>query len=99
MYGITKQWSDQLRTYSNGSVDENGFLAYSHEGLFPEYNTERLPLANPPPPAEHEQFVKRHELAKVSRFFSKFLHFLTKINNDAGCLLIYMKVYFINPSD
>ncbi|XP_074037846.1 dual oxidase 1 [Leptinotarsa decemlineata] len=68
-YGITKQWSDQLRTYSNGTIDERGRLASSHDGLFPEYNTARLPMANPPPPIYHERFVRAHETAKVDRFF------------------------------
>lgn len=70
MYGITKQWSDQLRTYSNGSIDVNGKLAFSHGGLFPEYNTHRLPMANPPPPFYHAEYIEKHEIAKVSRFFS-----------------------------
>ncbi|KAK4871803.1 hypothetical protein RN001_015927 [Aquatica leii] len=69
MYGITKQWADSLRTYSNGTVDPDGLLAYSHDGLFPEYNTDRLPLANPPPPFHHAEFIQKHELAPVSRFF------------------------------
>ncbi|XP_057662401.1 dual oxidase 2-like [Diorhabda carinulata] len=68
-YGISKQWSDQLRTYSNGTKDPNGLLASSHDGLFPEYNTDRLPMANPPPPFYHGHYVKNHETAKVSRFF------------------------------
>lgn len=70
-YGITKQWSDQLRTYKNGTIDPDGRLAFSHDGLFPEENTDRLPMANPPPPFNHSEFIKKHELAKVSRFFSK----------------------------
>ncbi|KAI4457597.1 oxidase/peroxidase [Holotrichia oblita] len=68
-YGTTKQWADRLRTYSNGTVDPDGKLAYSHDGLFPEYNTERLPLANPPPPFHHHKWIEEHETAKVSRFF------------------------------
>lgn len=72
MYGVTKQWADQLRKYKNGTVDPDGKLAYSHDGLFPEYNDERLPLANPPPPFYHGHFIKEHETAKVSRFFSKY---------------------------
>lgn len=71
MYGVTKQWSDRLRTYSNGTLDPNGMLASSHDGLFPEYNTDRLPMANPPPPFYHGDWIKMHETAKVSRFFSK----------------------------
>ncbi|KAK9695605.1 Ferric reductase like transmembrane component [Popillia japonica] len=68
-YGTTKQWADRLRTYANGTVDPDGKLAYSHGGLFPEYNTERLPLANPPPPFHHSEWIQQHETAKVSRFF------------------------------
>ncbi|KAL3290150.1 hypothetical protein HHI36_023514 [Cryptolaemus montrouzieri] len=68
-YGITKQWADQLRTYENGTVDANGLLASSHDGLFPAYNTQRLPMANPPPPFYHAHYTQTHETAKVSRFF------------------------------
>ncbi|XP_044256242.1 dual oxidase 2-like [Tribolium madens] len=68
-YGITKQWADQLRTYENGTIDPDGCLASSHDGLFPAYNTDRLPMANPPPPIYHSMFIKSHETAKVSRFF------------------------------
>lgn len=71
MYGTSRAWADQLRTYSNGTMDPNGLLATSHNGLFPEYNTVRLPMANPPPPTLHEEFVKKHELLPVNRFFSK----------------------------
>lgn len=70
MYGITKQWSDELRTFSNGSIDGDGKLAYSYGGRFPELNTNRLPMANPPPPFYHAEMVKEHQLLKVSRFFS-----------------------------
>ncbi|KAJ8953259.1 hypothetical protein NQ318_015841 [Aromia moschata] len=69
MYGITKQWSDQLRTYKNGTLDPNGKLASSHNGLFPEYNDDRLPMANPPPPAYHGHYTNVHETANVKRFF------------------------------
>uniref|UniRef100_A0A1Y1KGZ7 NAD(P)H oxidase (H2O2-forming) n=1 Tax=Photinus pyralis TaxID=7054 RepID=A0A1Y1KGZ7_PHOPY len=90
MYGITKQWADRLRTYSNGTMDPDGLLAYSHEGLFPEYNTDRLPLANPPPPFHHAEFVQRHELARISRFF--------KLGNPRGnentFLLTYGVLWF-----
>jgi hypothetical protein len=70
-YGISKQWADQLRTYENGTIDPDGRLAYSHDKLFPAYNKERLPMANPPPPFYHSMFVKSHETLPVSRFFSK----------------------------
>lgn len=73
MYGTTKLWSDQLRTYKNGTMDPDGRLAFSHEGLFPEYNTHRLPMANPPPPFYHGHYTKMHETAKVERFFSRFI--------------------------
>ncbi|CAH0562068.1 unnamed protein product [Brassicogethes aeneus] len=68
-YGITKQWSDQLRTYANGTLDQNGKLASSHNGLFPEYNNQSLPMANPPPPTNHDIYVKQHETDSVKRFF------------------------------
>lgn len=70
MYGITKQWADELRTYANGTIDKDGRLASTDDGRFPDYNTHRLPMANPPPPFYHHQLVKQHELHKVSRFFS-----------------------------
>ncbi|GLV42469.1 Dual oxidase [Carabus blaptoides fortunei] len=69
IYGTTKAWSDYLRKYANGEVDPNGLLASSHDGLFPEYNTARLPMANPPPPFYHHKQATGHELHKVSRFF------------------------------
>ncbi|KRT80163.1 peroxidase, partial [Oryctes borbonicus] len=68
-YGVTKQWADRLRTYENGTIDPDGKLAYSHGGLFPEYNKDRLPMANPPPPFHHKIWIDRHETALVSRFF------------------------------
>ncbi|XP_018566718.1 dual oxidase 2-like [Anoplophora glabripennis] len=68
-YGTTKLWSDQLRTYQNGSMDQYGLLASSENELFPEYNTHRLPMANPPPPIYHAHYTKMHETAKVNRFF------------------------------
>ncbi|XP_065166773.1 dual oxidase 2-like [Atheta coriaria] len=69
IYGITKQWADQLRTYANGTIDPNGKLATTPGGLFPEYNTHRLPMANPPPPFHHAKFIKNHEILPVTRFF------------------------------
>lgn len=69
MYGVSKQWADQLRTYADGTIDPDGLLASSHDGLFPEYNTQRLPLANPPPPFHHKDFIKNHDIFNVSRFF------------------------------
>lgn len=78
-YGTSKMWADRLRTYSNGTLDPNGELASSHDGLFPEYNTERLPMANPPPPFHHSVYINRHETEQVSRFFSKYYRFITFI--------------------
>lgn len=77
VYGTTKLWADQLRTYENGSMDPHGELASSENGLFPEYNTHRLPMANPPPPLYHAHYTATHETAKVSRFFSKLLVIIT----------------------
>lgn len=74
VYGSTKSWSDYLRKYKNGTIDPFGRLAsYKEEGLFPEINAERLPMANPPPPFYHGDFIKNHELFEVSRFFSKLI--------------------------
>lgn len=75
---MTKQWSDQLRTYENGTIDPDGRLAFSSGGLFPALNSHRLPLANPPPPIYHSMFIKSHQTAKVSRFFSKYFNFVYK---------------------
>lgn len=71
IYGITKQWSDELRTNDAGKIDDDGKLASSNKGLFPGKNTNRLPMANPPSPFHHSRFIKEHTLDKVSRFFSK----------------------------
>lgn len=68
-YGITKQWADTLRMDENGKIHPNGNLASSYGGLFPAINTQRLPMANPPPPFHHELFVTKHQTAEVSRFF------------------------------
>lgn len=38
---------------------------------FPAQNTERLPMANPPPPTNHSQYVGQGYTADVNRFFSK----------------------------
>ncbi|CAD6227223.1 GSCOCT00006031001.3-RA-CDS [Cotesia congregata] len=69
IYGTTKAWSNYLRMYSNGKLDQNGLLAFSHGGKFPEYNTIRLPMANPPPPARHGLYTNRHYTEEVERFF------------------------------
>ncbi|KAG7203421.1 hypothetical protein KM043_013488 [Ampulex compressa] len=70
MYGTSKAWSDVLRTYANNTFDPNGLLATSDsEGLFPEYNTARLPMANPPPPRHHDIYIKQHHTERVTRYF------------------------------
>lgn len=71
IYGTTKAWSDHLRLYANGTLAPHGLLASSHNGLFPDYNKMRLPMANPPPPVYHSEFSEKHEIHKVERFFSK----------------------------
>ncbi|PSN41143.1 hypothetical protein C0J52_05201 [Blattella germanica] len=58
VYGTTKAWADHLRMYKNGTVDPHGKLATSNEGLFPEINSVRLPMANPPPPFHHSVYVR-----------------------------------------
>ncbi|XP_014476938.1 PREDICTED: dual oxidase 2-like isoform X2 [Dinoponera quadriceps] len=69
IYGTSKAWSDVLRTYANGTVHPAGELASSPSGSYPEYNSVRLPMANPPPPAHHQLYVSRHYTEKVSRYF------------------------------
>ncbi|XP_034943061.1 dual oxidase 2-like [Chelonus insularis] len=69
IYGTTKAWSNYLRMYSNGKMDPNGLLASSHGEKFPEYNTVRLPMANPPPPTRHKLYTTRHYTEEVDRFF------------------------------
>lgn len=73
VYGISKAWSDYLRLYENGTLAPRGLLATTEDGLFPARNTQRLPMANPPPPANHTKFKNLHELANVNRFFSKWV--------------------------
>ncbi|XP_015439624.1 PREDICTED: dual oxidase-like [Dufourea novaeangliae] len=69
IYGTSKAWSNILRTYSNGTFDPNGLLAASHDNLYPEYNTDKLPMFNPPPPIHHYKYIERHYTEKVERFF------------------------------
>ncbi|CAL8138364.1 unnamed protein product [Orchesella dallaii] len=70
VYGTAKGWADVLRTRPNGELVENGLLAsVDDDGLYPAYNKLRLPLANPPPPANHTDWVKQHATAPVDRFF------------------------------
>uniref|UniRef100_H2Z324 NAD(P)H oxidase (H2O2-forming) n=1 Tax=Ciona savignyi TaxID=51511 RepID=H2Z324_CIOSA len=54
-YGINKAWSDALRLLKKNS-------SYKGEGKFPIENSLGLPLANPPPPRDHE-------LKSATRFF------------------------------
>ncbi|KAK4315140.1 hypothetical protein Pmani_013613 [Petrolisthes manimaculis] len=70
VYGIAKGWADVLRLRHDGHLAPNGQLAEHHElEGFPAQNTQRLPMANPPPPANHSQFVQRSSTAPVDRFF------------------------------
>ncbi|XP_036145613.1 dual oxidase 2 [Monomorium pharaonis] len=69
IYGTSKAWSDVLRTNASGILQENGQLATSDFPLYPDYNTVRLPMANPPPPIHHHQYVSRHYTESVTRYF------------------------------
>ncbi|XP_024892800.1 dual oxidase 2-like [Temnothorax curvispinosus] len=69
IYGTSKAWSDVLRTSTGGILQEDGQLASSDFPLYPDYNTVRLPMANPPPPIHHHQYVSRHYTESVTRYF------------------------------
>ncbi|XP_043487025.1 dual oxidase-like [Polistes fuscatus] len=70
IYGTSKAWSNMLRTYANGTFDTNGLLATSKDSYqYPEINTIRLPMANPPPPIRHDKYVSRHYTENVNRYF------------------------------
>ena len=58
MYGVAKAWADALRSF------EGGKLAKSKKGNWPAENDIGLPMANPPPPANHK-------LMDAKRFYSK----------------------------
>jgi len=73
IYGTSKAWADVLRTDINGKLANRGLLASDSEGLFPVRNKIRLPMANPPPPAFHEEFSARHQTSPVERFFGEYL--------------------------
>ena len=63
MYGVTKAWADALRSFEGGEL-----LALNNDPLYlslPADNTLGLPLANPPPPANHSLF-------EVNRFWSEY---------------------------
>ncbi|XP_078052427.1 dual oxidase-like isoform X2 [Augochlora pura] len=69
IYGTSKAWSNFLRTYSNGTFDQNGLLASCCKNLYPANNTEKLPMSNPPPPIRHHDYITRHYTEEVDRFF------------------------------
>jgi hypothetical protein len=70
VYGTAKGWADVLRTNPDKTLAPHGLLASQDDkGYFPAKNALRLPLANPPPPANHSKWVKYHETANVNRFF------------------------------
>ncbi|XP_046845729.1 dual oxidase 2-like isoform X2 [Xenia sp. Carnegie-2017] len=57
MYGVAKAWADALRSFQDGK------LAHSKYGTqWPHENEIGLPMANPPPPANHK-------LKDAKRFF------------------------------
>lgn len=94
-YGTSKAWSDQLRLYKNGTLAPHGLLATTPDGLFPEINTLRLPMANPPPPVHHSTYTEKHEIAKVNRFFSK-LYYLsqnTKPKVNGRCIIFAINIF------
>uniref|UniRef100_A0A6A7G5H1 NAD(P)H oxidase (H2O2-forming) n=2 Tax=Hirondellea gigas TaxID=1518452 RepID=A0A6A7G5H1_9CRUS len=71
VYGVAKGWADVLRAFTNGTLAPHGQLAW-HDELgkdFPAANSQRLPMANPPPPTKHAQYVKQHATDPVDRFF------------------------------
>jgi hypothetical protein len=70
--------------YENGTLAPNGLLASSHDGMFPDYNKVRLPMANPPPPFYHSEFIKNHRTLTVDRFFSKYCN--SSYNTKRHCL-------------
>lgn len=71
MYGVGKTWADALRRFYGGELKsttndnkENGEKKDEKYGDkdFPAVNDIRLPMANPPPPADHY-------LKNVNRFW------------------------------
>ncbi len=68
MYGVTKAWADALRSFEGGALVNDGEdIDQPLEDQFPAENTIGLPLANPPPPANHS-------LYEVNRFWSKLCY-------------------------
>ena len=51
-YGPNKAWADSLRSYHDGLLAATNDTDDT-EGYYPAYNDIRLPMANPPPPADH----------------------------------------------
>ncbi|KAF2359172.1 hypothetical protein FHG87_010072 [Trinorchestia longiramus] len=71
VYGVAKGWADVLRTFSNGTLAPHGLLAW-HDELgegFPAGNSQRLPMANPPAPTNHSEYLRQQSTAVVNRFF------------------------------
>ncbi|XP_076057532.1 dual oxidase 2-like [Oratosquilla oratoria] len=71
VYGTGKGWADVLRFLSNGELAPHGQLAWHDElgPTFPARNVQRLPMANPPPPSKHTDWVRLGHTANVNRFF------------------------------
>jgi hypothetical protein len=65
MYGTDKAWSDALRSFKDGRLEEDLELLGAGKGSFPGRNGLGLPMANPPPPRDHY-------LKMSTRFHSKF---------------------------
>nr|AXN93676.1 dual oxidase [Scylla paramamosain] len=71
VYGTSKAWADMLRTFPDGTLAPRGQLAWNQKlgQGFPARNKEWLPMANPPPPTNHSQYVAQGHTAPVDRFF------------------------------
>ncbi|XP_012225863.2 dual oxidase 2-like isoform X2 [Linepithema humile] len=69
IYGTSKAWSDLLRTNADGTLEPNGQLATAYFGNYPAFNDIRLPMANPPPPNHHDEYISQHRTENVTRYF------------------------------
>ena len=73
-YGPNKAWTDVLRSYKNGRLKSIRDTNTSEPYDFPALNDIRLPMANPPPPREHE-------LKPIKRFYSEFQNCQTDLKS------------------
>ena len=75
IYGTTKAWADNLRSFKGGRLADNG---QEGEPQFPERNTIGLPMANPPNPVEHKY-------SNAKRYFSKSKsEYVTNMFHETG---------------